>query len=264
MKGILYYIHALKMHNNMSISNARFNETIVFNDLNILFQNHKYCGIIGTVPLVRYFYNNEIITKYLIDHGYIYPNIVKLSRVAFSYFTQGAILKHVLQPTQLVLSAMQSIFPNYQNQQFIGIHLRTGGKLSDTPISQVFLNKNALKNVMPQVIGIQYTQKNVLLYLSTDSSFVRNFMQTSLQPNRLIMKNQSVVIVDSQYNTSHHSDQILSAVADLMLLGNSKACYGTYGSTFSHVGCGMSGHRMEIVGRKYSQFKPLPDSYTEF
>ena len=75
------------------------------------------------------------------------------------------------------------------------------------------------------------------------------------------MKNESVVIVDSQYNTSHNSDQILSAVVDLMLLGSSRTCYGTYLSTFTHVGCGMSGGEVYVIGRPYSMYSALTPFY---
>ena len=264
MKGISYYIHALKMHKRMSISNIRFKTAITSNNLDILFEDRKYCGVIGNVALSRYFYGNKIMVNYLQNHQFLQSSIRTHSQVDFTLSIQGAILKRVLQPTSLVLSTMQSIFPNYQNQSFIGIHLRTGGKLSDTPISQAFLNKKQVTNSIHQLAGLSFTHGNIRFFLSTDSSFVRNISQVSFQPIRLVMRQSKVVIVDSQFGNSHNSDQIRYAIADLMLLSSSSHCYGTYGSTFTHVGCGMSGHALEIVGRKYLHFHLLPNSYTEF
>ena len=145
MKGILYYTHTSWLTYPLSKTNSLFKTHLKTNNITAIFQNHKYCGIIGNTPLIRFFHDNEILTQFLIHQGTVQPTILNSSRIDFTLSVQGAILKHVLQPTQLVLSAMQSIFPHYQTQPYIGIHLRTGGKLSDTPISQVFLSLNHVK-----------------------------------------------------------------------------------------------------------------------
>ena len=265
MKGILYYIHTYDgMYygsGKTTRSNKRFTSALSSNNLDILFQNHKYCGVIGNVALSRYFYGSKAMIEYLRTNNYLQSSGKTLSQVDFTLSVQGAILKHVLQPTQLVLSAMQSIFLHYQTQPYIGIHLRAGGKLSDMNIEMWFLSEDQIKTSLSFFQKFQQNEPSTYFYLSTDSSFVRNKAFYSFGGKHLISKNESVVIVDSQFNTSHHSEQLLSAIADLMILGNSSACYGTYGSTFTHVGCGMSGGMMYVIGRPYSTYSTLTPFY---
>ena len=261
MKGILYYTHTSWLFYPLSKTNSLFKTHFKTNNISAIFQNYKYCGIIGNTPLIRFFYGNQDLTQFLINQGIIQPTIISSSRIDFTLSVQGAILNYVLQPTQLVLSAMESIFPHYQNQSFIGIHLRTGGYLSDIRDPSQYLNWKHVRSAVSFMKSRQQSNSSLFVFLSSDSSKVKNMTSTTLNSSRLILNNNRVVIVDTQLGTSGQADQLLSAIAELMLLGHSQSCYGTYGSTYSHVGCSLNGKTPWLIGRYTSVFAPIPLSY---
>ena len=261
MKGILYFAQATQLTHRLSKSNSLFKTHFKTNNISAIFQNYKYCGIIGNTPLIRFFHGNQDLTQFLINQGIIQPTIISSSRINFTLSVQGAILNYVLQPTQLVLSAMESIFPHYQNQSFIGIHLRTGGYLSDIRDPSQYLNWKHVRSAVSFMKSRQQSNSSLFVFLSSDSSKVKNMTSTTLNSSRLILNNNRVVIVDTQLGTSGQADQLLSAIAELMLLGHSQSCYGTYGSTYSHVGCSLNGKTPWLIGRKKYKLSPVPLSY---
>ena len=198
MKGILYFSQATRLTHPLSKTNSLFKTHLKTNNITAIFQNHKYCGIIGNTPLIRFFHGNEILTQFLIHQGTVQPTILNSSRIDFTLSVQGAILKHVLQPTQLVLSAMQSIFPHYQTQPYIGIHLRAGGYLSDVRDPSQYLNWKHIRNAVSFMKIQQQSNSSLFVFLSSDSSKIKNVTLTNLDSSRLILNNNRVVIVDTQ------------------------------------------------------------------
>lgn len=261
MKGILYYTHTSWLTNPVSKTNALFRTLFMHDDINAMFQNYKYCGVIGNVPFIRFFHGSNHLSHFLVQQGIAKPEVINASRIDFTLLTQGAILKHILQPTQLVLSAMQSIFPDYRNQSFIGIHLRTGGLLSDVFDYTWYLSQNDVDQAISFMKSQQQANPSLSVFLSSDSSKVKNSAIQTLNTSRLIINNERVVIVDTQLGTSGQSDQLLSAIAELMILGYSQSCYGTSESTFSLVGCGFNGKTPWLIGRYTNVFAPIPLSY---
>ena len=87
---------------------------------------------------------NPNIRHFMSQHGFLIEN-ANLSTTQLSILTMGRVLKSVLLPQQEVLNAMNVIFPNYDSTPFIGVHLRCGGKLSDTPDPSVYLTSEQMK-----------------------------------------------------------------------------------------------------------------------
>ena len=261
MKGILYYSHTSRLLQPMSETNTLFQIHIKNSNITAIFQNHKYCGIIGNVPIVRFIYGNDYLTHYMINQGIVKADIIHSSQVNFTLSTQGAILKYVLQPTTLVLTAMKSFFPNYQYQQFIAFHLRTGGSLSDIADPSKYLDITHVENAISFMKSQQTKNSSTTILLVSDSSIVKDKARIHLNKSRLIVTSSRVVIVDTQLGTSNQTKQLLSAVAELMLLGHSHTCYGTSISTFSHIGCCLNGKVPWLIGQYTDTFAPIPPSY---
>ena len=66
------------------------------------------------------------------------------------------------------------------------------------------------------------------------------------------MNNERVAIVDTQLLIPEKtSRQLLLSVSELMLLGRSRKCYGTSGSTFTLVGCALAQQIPSFVGKGF-------------
>ena len=80
MKGILYFSQATQLTHPLSKTNSLFKTHLKTNNITAIFQNHKYCGIIGNTPLIRFFHGNEILTQFLIHQGTVQPTILNLGK----------------------------------------------------------------------------------------------------------------------------------------------------------------------------------------
>ena len=65
----------------MSESNTLFQIHIKNSNITAIFQNHKYCGIIGNVAIVRFIYGNDNLTHYMINQGIVKADIILLKSV---------------------------------------------------------------------------------------------------------------------------------------------------------------------------------------
>ena len=241
-QGTIFYLHDPRV---LKEPIALFHNAILQDSISGLFPR-KYCIVTGYQNFVGWMVENPNIRHFMSQHGFLIEN-ANLSTTQLSILTMGRVLKSVLLPQQEVLNAMNVIFPNYDSTPFIGVHLRCGGKLSDTPDPSVYLTSEQICDAFHL---LQRTEG--LLFLSTDSQIVKTNITQYIPVNRIRMNNERVAIVDTQLlRPEKTSRQLLLSVSELMLLGRSRKCYGTSGSTFTLVGCALAQQIPSFVGKGF-------------
>ena len=199
----------------------------------------------GYQNFVGWMVENPNIRHFMSQHGFLIEN-ANLTTTQLSMLVMGRVLKSLLLPQQEVLNAMNVIFPNHHSTPFIGVHLRCGGELSDTPDPSVYLTSEQISDAFH---SLQRTEG--LLFLSTDSQIVKANITQYIPKSRIRMNNERVAIVDTQlFKPEKTSRQLLLSVSELMLLGESRECYGTSGSTFTLVGCALAQRIPSFVGKE--------------
>ena len=155
------------------------------------------------------------------------------------YYCYGQFLRNVMQITDLTREVMKVRYPIVFEQPFDAIQLRMGGKLSDYPLSQQWLSMTSLAVA---VRCIEYHFKTNNIYVASDSMYAKNYLKRNVKNRNVSFVNEKVLFSDTQVmNLDSVSIATYTAVADLYILGKSKSCIMTKGSTFAYAGCAISG-----------------------
>ena len=235
-----------------------FKKAIQMNSTDILFPK-KYCLTIGNINLVHWCILNPQIRQFMIKNGFFVA--ASHSKVPQQHLLMlGRVLKYVLRPQPIVLAEMNRIVPHFNSTSYVGVHLRCGGRLSDMHDPSTYLTMEQLHRVFNHLRNIP---DSLPIFLSTDSKIAKESMRKSLSTKTIYTYTKPVVIADSQLMTPEKAlSYLLSAVSELMLLGHSSECYGTSGSTFTHVGCALARKIPYIIGKKSTNVARLGSNYS--
>ena len=155
------------------------------------------------------------------------------------YYCYGEFLRKIMQINDLTREVMRVRYPMVFEQPFDAIQLRMGGKLSDFPLEQQWLSAQSLA-VAVRCIESHFKTNN--LYVASDSMYAKNYLKKNLKNRNVSFVNEKVLFSDTQVmNLDSVSIATYTAVADLYILGKSKSCIMTSGSTFAYAGCAISG-----------------------
>ena len=161
------------------------------------------------------------------------------------YYCYGEFLRDIMQITDLTKEMMKVRYPIVFEQPYDAIQLRMGGRLSDVPMPNHYLTMESL-NVAIRCVGTYCKSKN--LYVASDSIKAKLFMKERLQDKNVTFVNERSLFSDSQLNNMEGVFiATYSAVADIYILGNSKQCIMTDGSTFAYAGCAITGKPPVII-----------------
>lgn len=239
-QGIIFYLHDPRV---LKEPMELFHKAILNDTMDVLFPK-KYCVVIGYQNFVGWMVENSGIRQFMSQNGFLVED-AKLSENQLSLMMMGRVLKSLLRPQKEVLDVMNDLFQDYQETPFVAVHLRCGGKLSDTPDPTVYLT---MKQVYDAFKFLQRTNESI--FLSTDSQIVKNTISQYIPRDRIHMNHEKVAIVDTQlFKPEKTSRQLLLSVGELMLLGESQECYGTSGSTFTLVGCALAQRIPLFIGK---------------
>ena len=156
------------------------------------------------------------------------------------YYCYGEFLRNVMQITDLTKEVMKVRYPIVFEQPFDAIQLRMGGKISDYPLNQQWLSLQSLA-VGVRCIESHFKTKNV--YVASDSMYAKNYLKKNLKNRNVSFVNEKVLYSDTQVmSLDGASIATYTAVADLYILGKSKSCIMTSGSTFAYAGCAIAGN----------------------
>ena len=192
---------------------------------------------------------NELLMKFVIDsvgyHGILqYNGIVsykkRYSPFVLQYYCYGEFLRNVMQITDLTKQIMRVRYPIVDTQPFDAIQLRMGGSLSDFPLVQTWLSIKSL-SVAVKCVKTYFKTNNI--YVASDSMYAKNYLKQNLRNRNVSFVNEKALFSDTQVmNMDSVSLATYTAVADLYILGKSKSCIMTSGSTFAFAGCALSGN----------------------
>ena len=192
---------------------------------------------------------NELLIKFVIDSvGYrdiLENNEIKsfhknVSSYLQQYYCFGEFLRSVMQITDLTKKIMRIRYPLVDSQPFDAIQLRMGGKLSDYHLDQRWLSQKSLA-VAVQCVESRFKSYNI--YVASDSMYAKNYMKENIKNRNVSFVNEKALFSDTQVmNLDSVSVATYTAVADLYILGKSKSCIMTKGSTFAFAGCAISGN----------------------
>ena len=151
-----------------------------------------------------------------------------------------------MQITDLTKEIMKVRYPIVDTQPFDAIQLRMGGRLSDYPLKNTWLTTSLIVAVR----CIQSHFKLYNIYVASDSMYAKNFLKQNLNNRNVSFVNEEALYSDTQVmNLGSASIATYTAVADLYIMGNSKSCIMTGGSTFAFAGCAISGNPPLILTR---------------
>ena len=195
-------------------------------------------AVIGSDLLLR-FVIDSVGYRDILQHNGIESFRKNISSYQRRYYCYGEFLRNVMQITDLTKEIMKLRYPIVFEQPFDAIQLRMGGRLSDFPLSQLWLSMKSL-NVSIHCIESHFKTNNI--YVASDSMFAKNYLKKDLKDRNVSFVNEKVLYSDTQVmNLDSVSIATYTAVADLYILGNSKSCIMTQGSTFAFAGCAISG-----------------------
>lgn len=163
----------------------------------------------------------------------------------------GNIMRAVLVPSSKLIERMNLLYNKWSVDKYDAIHLRIGGKRSDSHFFVEYDNE--------KVISTTFKCANVnaltnTVYLASDSLSVKKQSTAYFSKHIVLYDKQPTKLIDSQVvNTTKCDDLLLIAASELMLLGNSQTCYMTFKSTYSYVGCSMSKGLSFIVVKQKSK-----------
>ena len=198
----------------------------------------RITAIIGNALILRYIINSERYSEILINSG-IVSHKKNISPYLRDYYCYGEFLRNVMQITVLTKEIMKVRYPMVETHSFDAIQLRMGGKLSDYPLTQRWLSNKSLL-VSLQCINTHFKSFNI--YVASDSMYAKNYLKHNLKNRNVSFVNEKALFSDTQImNINSVSIATYTAVADLYILGKSKTCIMTSGSTFAFAGCALSG-----------------------
>ena len=199
----------------------------------------KITAVIGCSLLLRIVIDSKGYHD-ILQHNGIESYQKNVSSDLRQYYCYGEFLRNVLQITELTKEVMKVRYPIVFEQPFDAIQLRMGGKLSDYPLSQQWLSLGSLAVAVRCVVS-HFKTNNV--YVASDSMYAKNYLKKNLKNRNVSFVNEKVLFSDTQVmNLDSVSIATYTAVADLYILGKSKSCIMTSGSTFAYAGCAISGN----------------------
>ena len=192
---------------------------------------------------------NELLLKFVID-SVEYRDILQYNGImsynesyssfVLQYYCYGEFLRNVMQITDLTKEIMRVRYPIVDTQPFDAIQLRMGGSLSDFPLVQTWLSIKSL-SVAVECVKSHFKTNNI--YVASDSMYAKNYLKQHLKNRNVSFVNEKALFSDTQVmNMDSVSLATYTAVADLYILGKSKSCIMTSGSTFAFAGCALSGN----------------------
>ena len=199
----------------------------------------RITAVIGNDLLIRFMIDSAGYRD-ILQHNGIESYQKNVSSDLRQYYCYGEFLRNVMQITELTKEVMKVRYPIVFEQPFDAIQLRMGGKLSDFPLSQQWLSVRSLA-VAVRCIGFHFNTNNV--YVASDSMYAKNYLKRNLKNRNVSFVNEKVLYSDTQVmNLDSVSIATYTAVADLYILGKSKSCIMTSGSTFAYAGCAIAGN----------------------
>ena len=192
---------------------------------------------------------NDLLIRFMIDfagyHDILQHNGItsyqkNVSSYLRQYYCYGEFLRNVMQITELTKEVMKVRYPIVFEQPFDAIQLRMGGRISDIPLKQKWLTVRSLA-VGVRCIESHFKTNNV--YVASDSMYAKNYLKKNLKNRNVSFVNEKALFSDTQVmNLDTVSIATYTAVADLYILGKSKACIMTKDSTFAYAGCAIAGN----------------------
>ena len=253
---MIFYLHN-QLRNKRALQ--FFGNAIRMNSTNMMFPK-KYSLIVGNANLLRWCIQNPQIRQFMVQNGFFVAMNQHIHVPQQQLLMLGRVLKYVLRPQPIVIAEMNRIVPNFNTTSYVGVHLRCGGKLSDMHDPSTYLTMQQLHHIFNH---LRHLSDSLPIFLSTDSKIAKESMRKSLSTKTIYTDTKAVAIADSQLMTpARASNFLLSAVSELMLLGHSSECYGTSGSTFTHVGCALAQKIPYLIGKKSSYVKRLGSNYS--
>ena len=216
----VHYSFYFNFYDNMSVS-ALYKAYHTHSN-SLFFKN--YSIITGNTVTLKWLYMD---TKGYFDKSIVVSNL-------------GVMMKHLLIPTDLLLSKMKYIYPNYGEEKYTGIHIRCGGVLCDSKIGEMLPPAECYKflNYSINISGKKY--------IALDSSILKSKLHNTT--SNIVFNHNEIRNVDSSIQSPYSVKEFLiESAAELMLLGNSNRCIGTFISSFSHIACSMSKFRNDSL-----------------
>ena len=199
----------------------------------------RITAVIGNDLLIRFMIDSAGYRD-ILQHNGIESYQKNVSSYLRQYYCYGEFLRNVMQITELTKEVMKVRYPIVFEQPFDAIQLRMGGKISDYPLNQQWLSLQSLA-VGVRCIESHFKTKNV--YVASDSMYAKNYLKRNLKNRNVSFVNEKALFSDTQVmNLDSVSIATYTAVADLYILGKSKACIMTSGSTFAYAGCAIAGN----------------------
>ena len=199
----------------------------------------RITAVIGNNLLIRFMIDSKGYHD-ILQHNGITSYQKNVSSDLRQYYCYGEFLRNVMQITELTKEVMKVRYPIVFEQPFDAIQLRMGGKLSDIPLQQKWLSLGSLA-VGVRCIKSHFKTNNV--YVASDSIYAKNYLKKNLKNRNVSFVNEKVLFSDTQVmNLDGASIATYTAVADLYILGKSKSCIMTSGSTFAYAGCAIAGN----------------------
>ena len=199
----------------------------------------RITAVIGNSLLLKYVINS-VGYHDILQHNGIASYQKHVSSVLRQYYCYGEFLRNVMQITDLTKGIMRVRYPIVFEQPFDAIQLRMGGKLSDYPLERIWLTEQSLK-VAVRCIESHFNTNNI--YVASDSMYAKNYLKKNLKNRNVSFVNEKALFSDTQVmNLDTVSIATYTAVADLYILGKSKACIMTKDSTFAYAGCAIAGN----------------------
>ena len=199
----------------------------------------KITAVIGNAFLLG-FVIDSVGYHNILKHNGIESYQKNISPDLRQYYCYGEFLRNVMQITDLTKDVMKVRYPLAFEQPFDAIQLRMGGKLSDFPLEQQWLSVTSLA-VAVRCIESHFKTNNI--YVASDSMYAKNYLKKNLKKRKVSFVNEKALFSDTQVmNLDTVSIATYTAVADLYILGKSKSCIMTSGSTFAFAGCAIAGN----------------------
>ena len=199
----------------------------------------RITAVIGYCLLIRFMIDSAGY-HVILQHNGIESYQKNVSSDLRQYYCYGEFLRNVMQITELTKEVMKVRYPIVFEQPFDAIQLRMGGKLSDIPLQQKWLSLGSLAVAVRCVVS-HFKTNNV--YVASDSMYAKNYLKKNLKNRNVSFVNEKALFSDTQVmNLDSVSIATYTAVADLYILGKSKACIMTSGSTFAYAGCAIAGN----------------------
>ncbi|KAK8793498.1 hypothetical protein WA158_004857 [Blastocystis sp. Blastoise] len=238
----------------------RFNQRIIHGTMDDYIQSRTLI-ISGWENYLHLFYEiprNQILLKELgCDITLVNTTFINPPK-QYRYLTD--VLSISLRKKQILEDYMISLLPNYAKSNYLSAHIRTGGQLADFKDKWAFLN---MKDIVPMIKFIkQHTKENhySYAYVATDSTEVKHLIHTLCGSTCKYSKAKEIKTTDgAQKNDRSTFVSIqLYALSEMMLVGSSQECIGTWPSSYSWIACSFINRESLFIVRSDFKNDTLP------